>query len=330
MAIVAKSSKLFYALLASALLAACGGGGGDNSTTATPAATAVAITPASVTTTTTAAAPVAAPGAPQLTGDTATDGLNWFNYRRQLLGEPLLARNAAIDTAAQGHSRYQQLNDIITHDQTAGNPGFTGALVGDRLMAAGYRFSRTSYAYGEVISSTADQSGVNAAEELITAIYHRFAIFEPMFRQAGAGSAVSNSGRTYFTVDLTADGLTPALGKGNFLVYPADQQRGLPSFFNSDFESPDPIPGRNRVGYPVSIHADITSIVNVTSFTINARNGAPLQATLLQHTTDTHTPSSAAALIPLEVLAANTTYDVQFAGTVDGVAMTRNWSFTTR
>jgi uncharacterized protein YkwD len=282
-------------------------------------------------TTNTAVAPVATPGAPQLTGDTATDGLNWFNFRRQQLGEPALVRTSTIDTAAQGHSRYQQLNDTITHEQTPGNPGFTGAMVSDRLTAAGYRFTHTSYAYGEVISSTSDQSGVNAAEELITAIYHRFAIFEPLFRQAGAGSAVSNSGRTYFTVDFTADGLASALGKGNFLVYPADQQRGLPTLFNSDFESPDPVPNRNTVGYPVSIHADITSTVNVTSFTINPRNGAPLQTTLLQHSTDTlHTPASAAALIPLEVLAANTTYDVQFAGTVDGVAVTRKWSFTTR
>ena len=333
MTMAAKSLTFFHVrsacILSAMFLAACGGGGGDNNS-ATPAATAVAVAPASVTASTTAAAPVAGPDAPQPTGDTATDGLNWFNYRRQMLGEPLLARTTAIDAAAQGHSRYQQLNDVISHDQIAGNPGFTGVMVGDRLTAAGYRFTRSSYAYGEVISSTSDQSGVNAAEELITAIYHRYAIFEPLFRQAGAGSAISNSGRTYFTVDMTADGLTPALGKGNFLVYPVNQQRNLPTLFNTDFESPDPVPDRNTVGYPVSIHADITSTVNVTGFSISPRGGAPLQTMVLQHNTDVHTPSSAAALIPLNVLASNTTYDVQFTGTVDGVPATRNWSFTTR
>jgi len=30
------------------------------------------------------------------------------------------------------------------------------------------------------------------------------------------------------------------------------------------------------------------------------------------------------------VLAANTTYDAQFAGTVDGVPANRSWSFTTQ
>ena len=39
---------------------------------------------------------------------------------------------------------------------------------------------------------------------------------------------------------------------------------------------------------------------------------------------------SAAAIVPFDVLAARTTYDVQFAGTVDGVVVNRVWSFTTR
>ena len=309
------AKALLTAGVTALLLNACGGGGSSSST---------------ATVVTDPSAPVVDPGAPQLTGNTATDGFNWFNYRRQLLGEPPLARTATIDTAAQGHSQYQQLNNTISHEQIAGKPGFTGAVLPDRLQAANFRFTRTSYAYGEVISSTSDASGVNAAEDLITAIYHRFAIFEPMFRLGGAGSAVSSSGRTYFTVDMAADGLDPFLGRGKFLVYPADGQQGLPSIFFSDYESPDPVPGRNQVGFPISIHADITSAVAVTSFTVRARGGSVLPAQLLAHVSDPQTPASAAALIPLDVLAANTTYDVQFAGTVDGVAVTRAWSFTTR
>ena len=310
-------------LLATLQLASCGGGGDSSAP--------VAAAPAPITTSASTAVNLSGlPGAPQATGDTATDGLNWFNYRRQMLGEQVLTRTATIDTAAQGHSRYQQINDTITHEQIVGNPGFTGVTTGDRLTAAGYRFTRTSYGFGEVISSTTDASGFNAAEELITAIYHRFTIFEPMFRAAGAGSAVSPSGRTYFTVDMTADGLITALGKMRFLVYPADAQASVPTTFASDNEAPDPVPGRNLVGYPVSIHADLTSTVSVQSFTLRPRNGAVLAGTILQNSSDTHTPASAAALIPLEVLAAGTTYDAQFIGTVDGAAVSRAWSFTTR
>lgn len=307
-------------LLASLILSACGGGGGSS-------------TPAPVTTApVTMQAPVPVPSgvAPQVTGDTATDGLNWFNYRRQLLGEPVLSRTATIDTAAQGHARYQALNDTITHTQVASNPGFTGVALADRLTAAGYRFTGAGHAYGEVISSTSDPSGVNAAEDLITAIYHRFVIFEPMFRQAGAGNAMSSSGRNYFTVDFTVDGLPPALGAGKFVVYPVNGQQSVLTVFYSDYESPDPVPNRNQVGFPVSLHADITSTVTVQSFTIQPRNGTPLATQLLAHASDPETPTSAAAIVPLDVLAAGTTYDVRFIGAVDGVPVDRSWSFTTR
>lgn len=327
-----RSSRLALIALAALFLNACGGGGTSTSGSAvlteptSPVLTVAPGTPA----TPAIVAPATTPGTPLLTGNTATDGFNWFNYRRQLLGEPQLARTVTVDTAAQGHSHYQQLNNAITHEQTVGRPGFTGAVLPDRLQAAGFRFMRSGYAYGEVISSTSDASGVTAAEDLITAIYHRFAIFEPMFRLGGAGSAVSSSGRTYFTVDMAADGLDPFLGRGKFLVYPADGQQGLPPIFFSDFESPDPVAGRNQVGYPISIHADITSAVAVTSFTVRARGGSILPAQLLAHASDPQTPASAAALIPLDVLGANTTYDVQFSGAVDGIAVTRTWSFTTR
>lgn len=321
-------------LLVALLLTSCGGGGGGDQGNAT-AQPPIVVTPASITAPPSGTLPVTGTfqeaGAPQPTGNTATDGLNWFNFRRAQLGEPPFSRTPEIDAAAQGHSVYQQLNDTITHDQTVGQPGYTGVKLLERLNGAGYAFTRNSFAYGEVLSSTVDQSGFRAAEELITAIYHRFAVFEPMFRQAGTGSAVSASGRTYFTADFTADGLTPTLGRSNFATYPINNQQGLPRVFFSDFESPDPVPDRNQVGYPISVHADITSTVVVQRFTVRPRNGALLQTILLDRATDPQrTPASAAAIVPLEVLTAGTTYDVDFAGTVDGTEVARAWSFTTR
>ena len=307
------------------LLSACGGGGGGTADAAAPpivvTAPGTVIVPVTVATVT---------DAPQLTGNTATDGFNWFNYRRLMMGESALIRNTDLDRAGFNHSQYQQLNNVITHDEIATNAGFTGAVLPDRLTAAGYRFTQRSYAYGEVISSTVDQSGVNAAEDLIAAIYHRFAVFEPSFRQAGAGAAVSNAGRTYFTTDFTADGLKTALGAGNFVVYPFAGQLHLPTLFYSDYESPDPVPSRNQVGYPISVHADITAVLNVQSFTVKPRNGTALTTQLLTHANDPQTPASAAAIVPLDVLTAATTYDVQFTGTIDGTNVSRAWSFTTQ
>ncbi|MBC7502225.1 MAG: CAP domain-containing protein [Herminiimonas sp.] len=310
------------ALLVALVLAGCGGGGGNGSNQVATASSAVAApsVPSIVT---------ADPGEPRLTNDVATDGFNWFNYRRRQMGESALTRNATIDNAALGHSNYQRINNTITHVQTVGKPGFTGAQVSDRLTASGYRFSQGSYAFGEVISSTGRTTGPEAAEGLIAAIYHRFAIFDPSFKEAGTATAATPSGYTYYTTDFTVNGLSSALGNGKFVVYPfADQQR-VPVVFYSDFESPDPVPDLNEVGYPVSVHADITSKVTVQTFTIKPRNGAQLRTRLLTNALDRDTPVSAASIVPLDVLMPATTYDVQFAGSVDGIAVNRGWSFTT-
>ncbi|HCY63845.1 MAG TPA: hypothetical protein DHV59_13670 [Oxalobacteraceae bacterium] len=269
-------------------------------------------------------------GAPQATGNTATDGFNWTNFRRQQLGLNALSRNSLIDKAAQGHSDYQRINGVITHVQTRGASGFTGEEVDDRLIAAGYVLT-IPYAYGEVISASGHTSGFHAAEDLITAIYHRFVMFQPRFREAGAGAATAPGSYTYFTLNLAStNGLGSGLGMGGIVTYPANGQQNVLTNFFSDYETPDPVADRNEVGYPVSVHADITSSVTVQGFTIAPRGGAPLPVKLLSSATDANTTSTAAAIVPLNVLAAKTTYDVQFIGAVDGIAVSRTWSFTTR
>ena len=51
---------------------------------------------------------------------------------------------------------------------------------------------------------------------------------------------------------------------------------------------------------------------------------------LLTSGSDVHTPVSAASIIPLAPLSANTSYDVSFIGKVNGADITYNWSFSTR
>ncbi len=299
-------------------LSACGGGGGDS----TPP---VAVTPPS-------GAPPVVAGAPVATGNIATDGLNWINYRRSQIGIAVLTRNAQIDMAAQRHSDYQRINNTVSHDQIAGKQGFTGIALVQRLSEAGYVFTTSSnYAYGEVISATNSTSGAYMAEELITAIYHRFVIFEPRFKEIGTGSATNASGYNYFTTDFAANnGYGPGVGRGNVVTWPIAGQSAVTRNFLSDFESPDPVPELNEVGYPVSVHGDIESTLTVSSFTLRPRGEAEVTVKLLTRSIDGITPKSAAAVVPLTVLRAATIYDVSFTGALDGVAVTRNWSFTTK
>ena len=297
-------------------LSACGGGGGGQQAVTGPT-TSMPSVPQS-------------PGAPAQTGNTATDGYNWFNYRRAQVGLSTLARNTQIDAAAQAHSNYQNLNGSISHDETSGMPGFTGAALTDRLKAANYSLTG-SYALGEVISATSSTSGSYQAEQLIAAIYHRFVIFSPAFKEMGAGAAsAANGSYTYFTADFTATNGYDLLGAGKFVTYPIASQTDVPVNFFSDSETPDPVPGQNEVGYPVSVHADISSTVTVQNFSIAPHGGAALSVRLLSSATDSETSSNAAAIVPLAPLKSATTYDVSFAGTVGGISVTRNWSFTTK
>lgn len=315
-------SALACATLLSLLLVACGGGGGSDSGNGE----------------TNIAEPVASfvptdPSAPQATGNTATDGINWFSFRRQQVGVQAFVVSSTINSAALRHSEYQQRNRVVSHQETPGLPGFTGIEPGDRLLAAGYQFG-TSYAYGEVISNTSDDSGFAAAEDLIGAVYHRFVIFEPTFREAGAGAVTSSESGTYLTAKFAANGTISGLGAGQVVIYPFSNQEKVPVNFFSDNEIPDPVTDRDEVGYPISVHADITANVLVQSFTVRPRNGTtagePLSVRLLTRSTDASTPPSAVAIVPLAPLQAATTYEVAFNGSVDGFPVQRNWTFTTR
>lgn len=314
------------ALGAALALAACGGGGGSDSPAAavpggvgvTPAPSAPLPTPE----------PAPGPAAPTLSGNIAEDGRNWIAYRRAQIGVPALARNAQIDNAALGHAEYLRINNVMSHDQVAGRQGFTGVNLGERLNAAGYTLDpNRGFTYGEVISGTTNRSGFFMAEELITAIYHRFVIFEPMFREIGTGAATSGSGYNYFIADFASRGsYGPGIARNTVVTWPFNGQTAVVPNFFSDTEEPDPVPNRNEVGYPVSVHTNIDSTLAVQSFTLRPRGGASLEVLRV----DPQGSRTAASIIPVQPLRAATTYDVSFTGTVNGAAVTREWSFTTR
>ena len=304
------------ALLSAALLSACGGGDSGDKT--------------SLNTSTQAGQLTQEPGAPVLSNNIATDGFNWINYRRSQVGLTPLVRNSLIDNAALGHSNYLNSNSVVVHNQIKGKPGFTGETLYDRLTASGYGVTSV---WGEVIAGVASNSGFYMAENLITAVYHRFLIFEPIFKEGGAGAAVNNSGYAYFTTDLAGNSrYGPGLPAGQIVSYPFSGQTKVATSFSSNEEEPDPVPNQDVVGYPISVHANFDATLSVTAFTVRQRGaGADLTVRLLSKETDAvNTSRSVAAIIPLAPLLAATTYDVSFIGKVNGADVTRSWSFTTR
>jgi uncharacterized protein YkwD len=328
---IAARRHLFLSALAALLLSACGGGagnadlGGNNGTVAASAPVAVG---ASVDTRTNSHVDA---GAPISVGIVATDGRNWLNYRRAQIGLSQLSENTLVDRAAQSHSDYQRINNTISHAEQPNAWAYTGGDLQTRLASAQFPLNMDNYVAGEVITSTTNTSGFYMAEELITAIYHRFVIFEPVFKEIGTGSGTSERNYTYFTADFVANnGVGPGLGRGKLVNWPVNGQADVPPNFYSDQQEPEPVDTLNEVGYPVSVHADWRTVVTVSKFTIKPRNGGELSVKLLQNATDSKTPASAAAIIPLTRLASATTYDVAFTGTASGVPVSLSWSFTTK
>jgi len=122
----------------------------------------------------------------------------------------------------------------VTHDQTTGKTGYTGGRLQDRLTNAGYVFGQPN-AIGEVISATSNGSGFYMAEELITAIYHRFVIFEPVFQEIGAGAASTSANYNYFTADFVTNlGYGNGIAAGTVVTWPFNGQTQVPVNFFSD------------------------------------------------------------------------------------------------
>ena len=313
------AKSIVTACLAALALAACGGGSDSGGANGVTGSTSTGFSGQDA-------------SAPALTNNVGTDGFNWINYRRSQAGIGVLARNAMLDRAAQAHSDYQKLNGEVTHDEVSGKQGFTGATPEARVRAAGYVLEGDHYATGEIIAATSSNTGFYLAEQLVTAIYHRFVMFEPLFKEMGSGSATTSANYVYFTTELAATrGYSPGLASHGIATWPVNGQTGVQSNFLSDYEEPDPVPDRNEVGYPISVHANLTETVLVQSFTVRPRGGANLATYLLVAGQDKNTTmDSVAAIIPKSPLAANTVYDVTFTGTVGGAAVTRTWSFTTK
>ena len=299
-------------LLSLVLLTACGNNTEDDSLT--PAAKLI----------------IQEAGAPTITGDMATDALNWFNFRRQQAGLRILLRNSVIDQAAKSHANYQQLNNVATHEETQGLPGFTGINPAARLRAAGYPLNSSGFSDGEVIAALNGNDGFAAAEGLIGAIYHRFTLLEPAFNEAGAGAASRFGGYNWLTVNLITNQNNASAGSMQIISWPTADQKNVRVNFFTDQEFPDPLPGTDEAGFPVSVHAEINAVLRVDSFTIRARGESPLAVKLLDQTTDVDTPASAAAIIPLSPLRPSTTYDVEFNGRINDQIVSRHWAFFTQ
>ncbi|MDP2794821.1 MAG: pilus assembly protein N-terminal domain-containing protein [Sulfurisoma sp.] len=258
------------------------------------------------------------------TEDQETAALRQINFRRGQIGLAPVTSHADMARAARAHSSYLAANNTTGHYETPSAQGYFGDTPGTRLSNSGYPY-RT---YGEIISF-GPATGTLGIESLIEAIYHRFAIFTSSFDEAGAGFNTDHPTHgNVLTVDFGSRSSPLPAARADWVgLYPFDGQDRVPVDFYSDQESPDPMPDANRVGYPVSIHIDSASTLQVTSFTLF--DGATALPTSLLSPGAQSVPASASAMIPNQVLEHGRTYTASFVGSVDGARLERQWTFAT-
>ncbi|WP_316148919.1 CAP domain-containing protein [Cupriavidus sp. BIC8F] len=273
-----------------------------------------------------------------------TAGLCYANYRREQVGLPPLAARDPLNTVAQNHTAYMLANATLTHDETSGKPGYTGATPNERIQAA-YPTNATA----EVVAGANRWTSVANAQlsmspkdalvsDLVNAPFHRAALLGS-YGSAGSGFAErvgpdgsGTSASYYQTIDL-ADASKG--GSDNQMVaYPYNDQADVPaSWVNS--ESPNPAPGYEgkTVGYPVSLQAINTSLqFDADNFVITDAQGNNVSCLKVDSRSSGLSSAARGLAIctPVAPLASQQRYSVRVTGRLGSQPVDLSWSFTTR
>ena len=325
------------AIAASLTLAACGGGGGSGSpsTSGTGSSGSTSgtspTTPAAVTGTLTT--PQYAANSAQLAAFTL------LNQYRQECGFPALQENTELDQAAQAHAKYEGLNNAVSDSETAGNPGFTGTTYIARAVVAGFPGSAYGIGVGgagnAVFTSnfSATQAGEQYVLSLLSGVYHSDVATFPM-NTVGIGEYETQAtvGSYTYTDSWQSMSLfnTQAQTLANTpLTFPCNGVTGVAYADVAEIPTPPNVSGSGW-GTPVMLTGNTSDTIVLQSASMSGPSGA-VTLQILNSATDPNKELTTyeAVAYPTSPLTPNTQYSVSLTGTVNGVAFSRSFSFTT-
>jgi uncharacterized protein YkwD len=341
-------ARLALYAIASAVIAACsGGGGGDSSSTGTSSASAPAQQTAEIT--------VLSPNASALenlsaSGNFITDSFTYMNAFRQAAGLSTLVNNSQIATAAQNHATYEADNGLVTHDETLGNPGYTGATVDARIQAV-HPTTLDGEITGSalVVQSQINQDSTIAITGLRDAPFHRENMFY-CYANTGVGSANSTSAfnsyynSNVFTEYLNVDFADPCSSRPadtQVVVWPFNGQTNVPNAW-ADTEAELPAGGAltnehgTTLGYPITMQGYNNASFSNVNFTITDPNGNVIPCAEYDSSNNTNAQAAMAAqCVPLLELATSTVYTVKITGNMTNASFSSTpftivTSFTTQ
>jgi uncharacterized protein YkwD len=279
---------------------------------ATPAQTgAVSATPDA----TASPTPAPSPATSDPKSNDAAEMLRVHNELRAAIGAPVVRADGRVTAAAQHHAEYLARAGIIGHDETAGQPGFTGASVRDRLAAQGYTDGMAS----EVAASS--DSGTEDVRFLWDLPYHRLGLMHPHAAVAGWGHA-EFGGHTATVGVVVFDFAAAAPDR---VRSPAAGQRVSGSWAGE--ETPDALPaGAARpVGYPVMVVFSRAPSVDLKTATITDASGRDVPLSVVPQIYE----RDYAAVVPTAPLPAGARYRVRLELSVGGNDVVEEWEFET-
>ncbi|CAG9230055.1 SCP domain-containing protein [Paraburkholderia tropica] len=322
-----KNYNLAIAAAAAALmLSACGGGGGGDSASGTAASG-----NSGSNTTSASTGNVTTPTYSASSAQLAV--FNTINSRRQACGFPALTENTVLDTAAQAHAAYMGANGgTVTDSEVSGNSGFTGVTYSDRAVKAGFPASAVvgGMSAGFYTNSTLTEAdyGEQIAAEWLSGVYHSALVDMPV-TQIGVGwNELQYNGFPEIQSSVTIASLQTMTGNLP-LTYPCEGTTDVP--YQVVGESPTPPNTSGAWGPAISVGANPTDTIRMTSGTLTDTSGNVIAMQVLDSSTDTSGVIKAyeGRAYPAVALSKNTTYTATVYGTTNGVAFTRTFSFTT-
>ena len=237
------------------------------------------------------------------------------NALRAAIGAPAVRPDDRVTAAAQHHAEYLARAGTIGHEESTGNPGFTGVTVRDRLAAQGYTDATAS----EVAASS--DSGTEDVRFLWDLPYHRLGLMHPHAVVAGWGHA-EIGGHTATVGVLVFDF---AAGAPDRVRSPAAGQRVSGSWAGD--ESPDALPaGAARpVGYPVMVVYSSARTVDLKSAKLTDAKGREVAFSVVPQIYE----RDYAAIVPTAPLAGGARYRVRLELSVAGTDVAEEWEFET-
>ena len=290
--------------------------------------------------------------------------LSYLNELRSGVGMEKLITNDNLNVAAKAHANYMLVNNESGHYEIESHRGYTGKTPVDRALQAGY----FSMVISENVSASS-RNAHESIDGLFSAIYHRFGFLSTTINEIGLGIVQDkfNTDKTAFTYlmgnsDLnrlcTMKSFTQQGGyyKGckdqehrqkkedvdqalnyakqtnpDIIVYPYNEQRGVPPVFYA--EEPDPLPDYDVSGFPISVEFNDYFYKNVTllSFTLSDNDGNSIPVLFMDSKSDINQRFTQYqyAIFPLKRLEYNSKYYAKIEYKIKDEVKEKRWGFYT-